>query len=50
MTETILKSLLRLFAIFAQSMDDEKFESTKGIIESYLRQLVNPGKINQYLI
>ena len=50
MTETILKSLLRLFAIFAQSMDDEKFESTKGIIESYLRQLVNPGKINQYLM
>ncbi len=50
MTETILKSLLRLFAILAQSLDNTKFELTKRIIESYLRQLLNPDKINQYMM
>ena len=50
MTETILKSLLRLFAIVAQSLDQDKVKAAKGIIESYLRQLVNPDKINQYLM
>ena len=48
--ETILKSLLRLFSILAQSLDNSKIESTRGIIESYLRQLVNPDKINQYMM
>ena len=50
MTETILKSLLRLFAIVAQSLSEDKVKAARGIVESYLRQLVNPGKINQYLI
>jgi ABC-type multidrug transport system ATPase subunit len=50
MTESILKSLLRLFAIVAQSLDMDKVKAAKGIVESYLRQLVNPDKINQYLM
>jgi ABC-type multidrug transport system ATPase subunit len=50
MTETILKSLLKLFAIVAQSLDKDKAKAAKGIVESYLRQLVNPDKINQYLM
>ncbi len=50
MTETILKSLLRLFAILAQSLDNTKIESARGIIESYLRQLLNPDKVNQHIM
>lgn len=50
MTETILKSILRLFAVVAQSISEDKFQAVKGIVESYLRQLVNPDKINQYLM
>ena len=50
MTETILKSILRLFAVVAQSISEDKFQAVRGIVESYLRQLVNPEKINQYLM
>ena len=50
MTDTILKSLLRLFAIVAQSISEDKFPEVRGIVESYLRQLINPDKINQYLM
>jgi ABC-type multidrug transport system ATPase subunit len=50
MTETILKSILRLFAVVAQSLSKDKVKAAKAIVESYLRQLVNPDKINQYLM
>jgi ABC-type multidrug transport system ATPase subunit len=50
MTESILKGLMRLFAIVTQIHPEEKLQQTRVIIESYLKQLVNPGKVNQYLI
>ena len=50
MTESILKALMRLFAIVTQVHTEEKLSQTRTIVESYLRQLVNPSKVNQYLI
>ncbi len=50
MTETVLKTILRLFAIVAQSISEDKFQEARSIVESYLRQLLNPDKINQYLM
>ena len=50
MTESILKGLMRLFAIVTQIHPEEKLPHSRAIIESYLKQLVNPGKVNQYLI
>ncbi len=50
MTESILKGLMRLFAIVTQIHPEEKLPQSRAIIESYLMQLVNPGKVNQYLI
>jgi len=50
MTESILKALMRLFAIVTQIHPEEKLLQSRAIIEAYLKQLVNPGKVNQYLI
>lgn len=50
MTESILKGLMRLFAIVTQIHPEEKLPHSREIIKSYLKQLVNPGKVNQYLI
>jgi ABC-type multidrug transport system ATPase subunit len=50
MTESILKALMRLFAIVTQINSADKLPQARAIVESYLRQLVNPGKVNQYLI
>ncbi len=50
MTESILKGMMRLFAIVTQIHPEEKLQQSRAIIESYLKQLVNPGKVNQYLI
>ena len=50
MTESVLKALMRLFAMVSQVLEEEKYLMAKAIVESYLRQLVNPNKINQYLI
>ncbi len=50
MTETILKALMRLFAIVTQVHPKESLSGCRAIIESYLKQLVSPGKVNQYLI
>ncbi|MBN2350523.1 MAG: ATP-binding cassette domain-containing protein [Bacteroidales bacterium] len=50
MTETVLKALMRLFAIITQVHSTENFAKVRAVIESYLRQLVNPERINQYLM
>jgi ABC transport system ATP-binding/permease protein len=50
MTESILKALMRLFAIVTQIHPEHKLSQSRAIVESYLRQLVNPTKVNQYII
>jgi len=50
MTESILKALMRLFAIVTQIHSENKLALCRTIIASYLRQLVSPAKVNQYLI
>jgi ABC-type multidrug transport system ATPase subunit len=50
MTESILKALMRLFAIVTQIHPEHKLSQSRAIVESYLRQLVNPSKVNQYII
>jgi len=50
MTESILKALMRLFAIVTQIHPEQKLSQARTIVESYLRQLVSPPKISQYLI
>jgi ABC transport system ATP-binding/permease protein len=50
MTESILKALMRLFAIVTQIHPIHKLSQSRAIVESYLLQLVNPSKVNQYLI
>ncbi len=50
MTESILKALMRLFAIVTQIHPENKLSQSRAIVESYLRQFVNPAKVNQYII
>jgi ABC transport system ATP-binding/permease protein len=50
MTESILKALMRLFAIVTQIHPEHKLSQSRAIVESYLQQLVNPVKVSQYLI
>ncbi len=50
MSESVLKALMRLFAIITQIHSEQKLSQSRGIVESYLRQLLNPSKVNQYLI
>lgn len=50
MTESILKALMRLFALVTQIHPEEKLPQCRAIVETYLRQLVNPAKVNQFLI
>jgi ABC-type multidrug transport system ATPase subunit len=50
MTESILKALMRLFAIVTQIHPEDKLKLCRAIVGSYLMQLVRPAKVNQYLI
>jgi ABC transport system ATP-binding/permease protein len=50
MTESVLKALMRLYAIVTQIHQEDKLPLCRAIIGSYLRQLVSPSKVNQYLI
>lgn len=50
MTESILKALMRLFGIVTQIHSDSKLLLCRAIVESYLQQMVNPSRVNQYLI
>ncbi|NJK86668.1 MAG: hypothetical protein HC906_12555 [Bacteroidales bacterium] len=50
MTETILKAIMRLFAIVSLLMDETRRDSSRQIVESYLRQLVNADKVRNYML
>jgi ABC-type multidrug transport system ATPase subunit len=47
MSEKILKALMRLFAIIAGA--DENTPDARGVVESYLRQLLNNELVHEYL-
>lgn len=49
MTESILKAIMRLFAIVTKLLPVDKKANTEEIITSYLLQLVSSEKVNQYL-
>ncbi|MBE9468824.1 MAG: ATP-binding cassette domain-containing protein [Bacteroidetes bacterium] len=49
MSETILKALMRLFAIIANVNKDGVSETSRSIVESYLNQQLNQEKVNEYL-
>ncbi len=49
MTESILKAILRLFAIVSLLLPDDKRQNIEKIIESYLLQLVSSDKVIQYI-
>lgn len=50
MKESVLKSLMRLFAIVSQVHSIEETSTSKLIIEKYLKLIVRKDKIRQYLI
>ncbi|MBN1952051.1 MAG: ATP-binding cassette domain-containing protein [Bacteroidales bacterium] len=50
MTESILKALMRLYAIVTQIHPESKLTQCRAIVEAYLREQVSPFKVNQYLI
>lgn len=50
MKESVLKSLMRLFAIVSQVHSLEETSTSKLIIEKYLKLIVRKDKIRQYLI
>lgn len=50
MTESILKSLMKLFAMVAQIHNMDKYEKVRKIVEEYLLQLVRAKNMKQYLI
>jgi len=50
MTESVLKAIIRLYAIVSQLLPDSQQEVTAEIVESYLKHLVNVNKINHYLL
>lgn len=50
MKESVLKSLMRLFAIVSQVHSVEEISTSKLIIEKYLKINVRKDKLNQFLI
>jgi ABC transport system ATP-binding/permease protein len=50
MTETVLKALMRLFAIIANIIKDDASEKARIIVETYLGMLLSPDKVSQYII
>lgn len=50
MKESILKSLMRLFAIVSQVHSVEEISGSKAVVEEYLKLVVRKDKIRQYLI
>ena len=50
MTESVLKAIIRLYAIVAQLLPDNQQEVASEIVESYLKHLVNGNKISHYLL
>ena len=49
MSETILKALMRLFAIIANVNKEGVSETSRSIVESYLKQQLNQEKVTEYL-
>ena len=49
MTESILKSIIKLYAIFSQLLPDNKQNIAADIVRSYLEHLININRVNQLL-
>jgi ABC transport system ATP-binding/permease protein len=56
MTESVLKSIMRLFAILGnlrsspdKAAENNDFQHTSEVVEAFLSQLVNPNKAHKYL-
>ena len=49
MTESILKAILRLFAIITQLLKEENFDQAKSVVESYLSQFLDTEKVKRLL-
>ena len=50
MNESILKALLKLFAIIANVKDEQVSHSARNMVEAYLIQQLNKRLVNEYLI
>jgi ABC-type multidrug transport system ATPase subunit len=50
MKETVLKSVMRLFAIVSQVHSIDETEAARKVVESYLKHVIRNNKIKQYLI
>ncbi|HBF87577.1 MAG TPA: ABC transporter [Bacteroidales bacterium] len=49
MSESILKALMRLFAIIANFEEEGESSSARSVVESYLKQHLNQEQLNEYL-
>jgi ABC-type multidrug transport system ATPase subunit len=49
MSESILKALMRLFAIIAMFEKEDSTDSARSVVESYLKQHLNQEQIIEYL-
>lgn len=49
MSESILKALMHLFAIIANSSENNVYEQSRAIVESYLRQQLSSEQVEEYL-
>lgn len=49
MSETILKALMRLFAIIANVNKDGVSDTSRSIVESFLKQQLNQQQVQEYL-
>ncbi|MCK5822581.1 MAG: ATP-binding cassette domain-containing protein [Bacteroidales bacterium] len=49
MSETILKALMKLFAIIANVNKEGVSDTSRSIVESYLNQQLNQAKVTEYL-
>ncbi|OFX61493.1 MAG: hypothetical protein A2046_06620 [Bacteroidetes bacterium GWA2_30_7] len=49
MSESILKALMRLFAIIANFEQDDESVSARSVVESYLKQHLNHAQILEYI-
>lgn len=49
MSESILKALMRLFAIVANVNTEEEENSSRNIVEAYLKQMLNEELLKEYL-
>ncbi|NBC82095.1 MAG: ATP-binding cassette domain-containing protein [Bacteroidetes bacterium] len=50
MTESVLKAILRLYALVAQLNNNVSVIQTRSIVETYLRQLISADQVRSYLI